>query len=309
MCMARSIRITLSPSMTQGLIAELRKVPGLVGMALQPGAALSPPGDVLIVDSTTRALPGVMRVLEDKGVLRDPASTVTTSEPESTVSASAKNLLVTDSSDASLEEMEYMIARESNMTVNGMLLMMFAGVIATIGLLSGAVHLVIGAMVIAPGFEPLSRVGLGIVGRSAAWRRGLVHTFKGYAVLIAASALTALLYRLLATPPSSPYQMPDALVPYWSTVQPSSLVVSLIAGTGGALLIATHRSVLTAGTMIGLGLIPAAALVGIGAVALDASLVARGLLRLSLEMALVVMTAVVVFGWKRARLHRRRLAV
>lgn len=57
------------------------------------------------------------------------------------------------------EELELSIGEDSTMTLDRTIVMFSAG----IGLLTGALHVVIGAMVIAPGFQPFARFVLGVI--------------------------------------------------------------------------------------------------------------------------------------------------
>lgn len=308
--MARSTRISLPYARTGDLVRELGEVSGVLGISVERGGAVMPQGDVLIIESTTRALPDILGVLHQRGVLSDPQASVTTSEPQSAVSVTATDPLRDDVSDNSFEEMEYTLGKESNMTVNGVLLMAASGAIAAFGLLTDALHLVVAGAIIAPGFEPLSRIGLGLVGQNRRTvRRGLVHSLRAYLALIAAAALAALVIRVVGGPiAGTAYLASNALSAYWSKVTWLSSVNALVAGLAGALLIATGRSILTAGVMTALGLIPSAALVGIALAYLDASLAGEAFSRLLLEAILVALSSVAVFGWKRAQIHRRPLA-
>lgn len=194
------------------------------------------------------------------------------------------------------------------MTVNAMFLMFVAGALAVVGITTGSIHTVIGAMVIAPGFEPLTRVALGAVGGGSALRRGLVDTGKGYLALllgaVVASVLLPAFGKVILEGPDS-YLESSSLVRYWSSTDPASLFVSLLAGAAGAILVATNRTVLTAGVMIALALIPAAALVGAGVVAGNGEVAGGALARWLLDVLLVVGMSLLVFWWKRATVQRR----
>lgn len=93
------------------------------------------------------------------------------------------------------------------MTANFLALIALGGLIAGAGLLAiDEPHLqtmaAVAAAVIAPGFEPLAKVPLGIVLRrpQVLWR-GLLSTFSGYAVLITGAVLAYGLLRLLGAAP------------------------------------------------------------------------------------------------------------
>ncbi len=65
----------------------------------------------------------------------------------------------------------------------------------------------------------------------------------------------------------------------------SGIVVSVVAATGGALLIKSDRSVLTSGTMFGLSPIPSAGLISLGLVSLDFSLALQAIVQFVIDSA------------------------
>lgn len=103
---------------------------------------------------------------------------------------------------------------------------------------------------------------------------------------------------------SSPF-----LLDYWKGFSPEAIAVSAVASVAGALLVTAHRSVLTAGVMIALALVPASSLVVMGLVAWDLDVAGRALLRWLLEVGIVLTGSTAVFAWKRGRVHRRESAL
>src|SRR5690606_12749644 len=103
---------------------------------------------------------------------------LTTTEPVSTFTPGSIPAIVRDTSESTWEEMELLIGKESNMTINALLLMGISGILAALGLATKAVHFVIGAMAIAPGFEPIVRISLGTVAKSRASCEGQLIPFK-----------------------------------------------------------------------------------------------------------------------------------
>ena len=178
-----------------------------------------------------------------------------------------------------------------------------------IGIASDALHLVIAAMVIAPGFEPMARIALGMAAHSSSWRRGARDTVKGYLALVAGAFAGGLIASLAGhsplADPGGPLD-PGSLASYWSSLTVLSALASAAAAVGGGVLIATNRTVLTAGAMIGLALVPSAALVGIGASAGQFDLAFQAVGRWALDVLLVVVSCWAVLAWKARRVHRRR---
>ncbi len=305
--MPRTVTVSLPADRTESLLSELEQLDGLLTLSAQRGTSMQPPGDVVTAQVTDRDLWRLMRVLDRRGAGRDSEVSVTMNEPVGMMSASSSTQITRDIASSSFEEMEFMIAKSSTMGIVKLLIMAIAGIVAAVGIATNALHLVIGAMVVAPGFEPLVRIGLGAVGGSRAWVRGLLDTAKGYAVLVPSAGLTALLLQALGTPPlrgSDGYLTPGVLVGYWDRVTLSATVVTLAAGVGGALLVAANRSVLTAGVMIALALVPSASLVGMGLVTGELDLAGRAALRWVHDAGIVTATAVAVLAPMRAQRRR-----
>jgi hypothetical protein len=307
--MPRRVEITVSPTETEALLERISGIDGLIGLRVQAGVSRKPPGDVISLEITNRALPELTRLLGDNGVGKSATGSFSTSEPISVTSSSWALAIVSDVSDATWEEMEGVIAKNSNVTTSAALVMATAGMLATIGIATNALHIALGAMLIAPGFQPIVRVALGIVGRSGAWRRGLADIVRGYASLAAGAAATAILLRALGESAvgrsEASYLPAGVLLSYWTTITVPSLVVTAAAGVAGALLIATNRAVLTAGVMIALALVPGATIAAAAAVEGELVMAANGAARWLVEVVLILLTSVLVLQWKQSRVHRR----
>lgn len=302
----RIVDLTVSPGQTDGLLAELRELEPMA-LRLYRGASLRPPGDVISVEIPNEQLGIVMRVA-DRYDLGEPGGVaMTTLEPLSMVS-SAYQGLVREVGGTTWEELELSISQDSTMTADRVIVMVAAGVIAGLGIVSDAVHVVVGAMVIAPGFQPFARFTLGLVNRSRAWHGGLTDIVRAYGGFLAGATLAALLSLALGSSAldagGASYLTSHTLVTYWSEVTWVGVLVGGVASVCGGLLISINRTVLTAGVMVALALVPSAALVPLGLVAGDAGLAGRGLLRFAIEVALVLAGSTAVFLVKRREDHR-----
>lgn len=308
--MPRTFEITVPPDASGVLVERASALPDVVGVRLQRGAGVQPAGDVVAIDSLNRGLHAVMALLDELG-LPEGRITVRTAEPTSLVHAPMSAPIVLDSSESTWEEMERMVAKESNMTVNALLIMGVAGASAAAGLLTNALHLVIAGMLIAPGFEPLARIPLSLVARGRTWRYGLWHTLSGYLALAGGAVVMGLLLGARGIWPAQTegsYLPVGVLVDYWTQFSPVSLLVSAAASAAGGLLIVTNRSILTAGVMVALALVPVATIAAVALAAGQVVLAGTAAIRLLVEMLLVVTMSGVVFGVKRATTHRRRVA-
>jgi hypothetical protein len=308
--MPRVIQVVIDPNHTEHLLERLHASKEPLGIRLQKGASVQPPGDVVSIDATTKSLHPLLRLLIDYGRRERTKLTMSTSEVASLVPETRYEEVVLDASEASWEEMELTIGKESNMDVNALAMMFLAGVIAVAGLVNNALHVVIASMIIAPGFEPLVRIGLGAVNGSEAWWRGAKHTLLGFGALFVGSVISAglLLWAgepLLAGEPS--YLPAGTLVSYWTKISIFSVLVTGSAALVGAILVAANRSVLTAGVMVGLALVPSVAITAMALVSGDFGIATRAVLRWLMEVAFVIIASIIVFSWKRLQVHGRRM--
>lgn len=301
--MPRTVEITLTLHLVDAAVEEIRGVDPL-SLRIFRGASLQPPGDVISVEITNRRLAAVMRLADRCGVGRDSAVSLSTSRPASVVTAGRHEDVLRDITSATAEEIGLEIPRESNMTAGKLGVMATAGALAGLGLSSGALHLVMGAMVIAPGFEPFSRLALGIAERSrTAWLRGLLDVAKGYAELAAGAAASAAGTAIFGSGAleagTGSYLDPSVLVTYFSTTSWVSWAVAVVAGRGGALLLVTNRRVLTAGVMIALGLVPTLTLAAMALVAGKPELLLLSLGRWAVDASTGTATSAAVLLWHR----------
>jgi uncharacterized membrane protein len=206
--------------------------------------------------------------------------------------------------------MKTLIANDANMNANVVAAMFIAGVFAAIGISTNALHIVIAGMIIAPGFEPIVQISLGVIAQNRIWRRGFINTAKGYAAVVAGAATAGFLLQGLGIPlleGESSYLPAGVLFSYWTTITPSSIIVSTLAGIAGALLIASRREVLTSGVMIALVLIPSATVFSLGLITGRLNVAGQGLLRWAIEVGLIIVSSGLVFLWKRRYMQYRKM--
>lgn len=300
--MPRTLHVTVNPAISAALVDALRETDGVLSVRLQRGISVEPPGDVIAVDVLNRGLHPVVAMLHERAIDPDTNASLTSTTPLSLVSTQHARTIANDVSEATWEEMDAIMAMESNTTPNALFLMAVSGSLATIGIAQNALHLVIAAMVIAPGFEPIVRGTLRAVARGADRVLGWRQLAEAYGALFVGAALTALLLLAFGHDPSggtASYLPAAVLIEYWTTVSPLGIAVAAVAGAAGAVVVAGNRSVLTGGVMIALALVPSAAITAIGLVSLQLEVAAAGALRWVLEVVAVAVASAVVFAIKR----------
>lgn len=301
--MPRTIHITVPSGRREVLLDRLREVEGVVGILLHLEASRMPPGDLVTVRGTNDASCSVVRIVADMGLAEDGAIAI--DEPVGLVSGVRRSKLDGDTSEASWEEMDTLLRRDANPSHNFLALMFLAGMVAGAGLFVDTLHIVAGAMLIAPGFEPLVRVCLGLAsGLPDTARRGAAGVLAGYfAVAIGGSAGAAA--AAWADPALELNAMFDGTwVQYWTSFNLTSVIVAVAAGLAGSIVVNSHQTVFATGVMIALALIPGMAIFGAGIAAGEFALALRGLARWGVDAAAVLVACLVVFGLKRALLRR-----
>jgi hypothetical protein len=306
--MPRTISLTVPAEHLDGLLDELGELE-VLGLRLHPGASVRPAGDVVEMEIANEVLRDVMRIVDRYDLGRPGGVAMSTSVPLSVISTQDR-AHTRESGGTTWEELELSMGSDSTMTFEKVMVMGIAGLIAGVGIISDTIHVVIGAMVIAPGFQPFARFVLGLVNRSErSWKGGLDDIARAYAALLVGAAAAGVLGVLLGETALdgglTSYLEGGRLVEYWTTTTWAGVAVGAVAGICGGLLMSINRTVLTAGVMVALALVPSAALVPMCLLAGEPGLALSALLRFVVEVGLVLLGSAIVFSGKRFVDQRR----
>lgn len=308
--MHRTLSLAVPSVATANLARELAASHEVVGLSVTTGASLKPPGDVLTVHVLNRGMDKVLRCVAAHQ--SDGTISVATAELASIIDSEHAEAVDDDVDEAIWEEMEAGLRHQGRVTANYLALMAVGGVVAAIGLVSTDTPQAIAfvaASVIAPGFEPLVKIPLGLVLRRwAVLRLGLVSASAGYAVLILAAALTFLCLRAAGGVELGEF-VNNPEVHRLGHPTAKDLVVSGVAAVAGAVMVSAFRRSVIAGPLIALAIIHAAAAVGVGLVAGRFDLAGEALRRFGLDVALILPLCAAVFALKQTFVHRRRSLV
>jgi hypothetical protein len=305
--MHRHFSIVVSSDATDALVDELRDTAGVVRLSVLRGASVQPPGDVVSVEALNRGADAVLLAVKracDDGPLSVSSSQVSSLSDRDHAVEVDRDIDVSTWEDASTA-----LRHHSQVSVNFVALMAVGGVLASCALFSSSTtqaSAVIAAGVIAPGFEPLARLGLGLVLRQRGLvLRGLRSILVGYLILLAAGAATMLVIKAAGGDLAQRFLHNHQVL---ELAHPSSvaLIVSACGAIAGAIMIAAHRVTLLAGPLIALQLIPAGAMTGMALALGHGDLAARGLARVGEDMAMVIAGTLLVFTTKRLITHRHR---
>lgn len=306
--MHRSIEITVSPASTPGLVHELERMEDVIGLSLHTGASIKPPGDVLTVHVLNRGADEVWRLAQ--ACQKQGPISIASGELVSLVDPESQFAIEKDVDEAVWEEIEANLRHQGRITVNFLLLMALGGAVSAAAFFSGHVNqaiMLVAASVIAPGFEPIAMLPLGIALRR--WhvvRRGLASTGAGYLALIIGAALMTAAQRVFGqATPERFVQSPEIQV----LAHPTSLDIgiSACAALAGVVMMAAYRRHVIAGPLIALKLIPTAALIGTAGAMGEWRYVDQALRRWSIDFVFILLLGLVVLVWKQARVHKRAM--
>jgi uncharacterized hydrophobic protein (TIGR00271 family) len=275
---------------------RLREADGVAHVARLPGAALAPPGDVILCDVVREAANSVIEWLQDEEVHHHGAICVegvdaVVSDAAAAAEAQAAGL----AADALVwEEIEARARDDAQLSVSFVLFMGLAAVIAGIGILLDSPILIVAAMVVGPEYGPLSALCVAAArrrGRPALRAAGTLAAGFGAAAIAALLATAAL--RAAGLAPDN-YEISERqLTAFISRPDALAVVVAVVAGIVGMLSVTEARSGSLIGVLVSVTTIPAVANVGVATAYGQATEVRGAALQLAVNIAGLVGAGIV----------------
>jgi uncharacterized hydrophobic protein (TIGR00271 family) len=262
------IRMTSPPDTTGRILEVLGGSAGAVNVTVVPGSARFPDGDVVECDLSPEVANRVIRELRDLGPRQRGAITV--DKLETAVIRTHREMIHQTVSDHEIEPVwevvDATIRSNATYPVSFFLLLVAAGLLAAVGILTNSQILIVAAMVVGPEYNAILGSALGVVqGHRRPVRRGLVALGVGFALAIVAALVFALVVRHTVGAPGD-YQL--GFLPVANLIsRPDfySVVVAVIAGVVGVVSILQARASALIGVFISVTTIPAAADMGVAA--------------------------------------------
>lgn len=140
-----------------------------------------------------------------------------------------------------------------------------SSILACVALLSRSVPVLIGAMILAPAFDPLIAIPFGILNKD--WpllRRGLTSSIVMFSLSLAVCYVTVWILTEVHGVPQILLQTGADMISERLVVGLHSIIIALTAGAGGALASASNRQSNLVGVVVALALVPALAAAAIG---------------------------------------------
>lgn len=129
--MARLLKITVPEKYTNALLKELKDKDGLLSLEIHKNVSIIPPGDILTIQVTNTSLNNYMHILEKYHLGKEEGVSLSTSDPDSIITNQPDYRIEQDKQEAIWEEVEMVISKDSNMSLNILIMMVMAGAITT----------------------------------------------------------------------------------------------------------------------------------------------------------------------------------
>jgi uncharacterized hydrophobic protein (TIGR00271 family) len=308
------LRIVTPADRTDTVLTALSTLPEVINVAVFPGAARSPAGDVLMLDVPSESANRVIALLQARGIDREGSITI---DRGSTILSSAGESAALRAPGSPSEavvwsEVEARSESDSELTVSFVVMLVVATLIAGVGILTDSSILVIGAMVIGPEYGPLMGVALGLFFRRPQHAARALRTITvGFAAGMAVTFVGALLIEAVGATPDR-YDTDRPLTQFISHPDGWTVVVALLAGVAGTISLTQARPSSLVGVFISVTTIPAAANVGVAAGHGRGDEAFGALAQLVLNVALIVVAGVITLAvehgaGRRLSRPRRRL--
>ncbi|MEU6236960.1 DUF389 domain-containing protein [Kitasatospora sp. NPDC047058] len=307
------LRLVSPPELSDELVDLLTANRQVLNVVRYPATVLNPAGDALECDVTRGAANEVLRVLRELEVDRDGSIAV---DDAGTVFSGRARRLEAEERPALLHAplwsaVEARIQEQGAYLPSFYLLLVIAGLIGSVGILTNSQILIVAAMVVGPEYGAITSVALGLDQRN--WRRvrqGLLALTLGFLLAIVVTLAFSLLVRGFHLQPRA---FDLGLRPVSNLINTPnffSVVVAVLAGVVGIVSITEARGNALLGVFISVTTIPAASDIAVSAAFGSWHEAWGSLLQLLMNVVVLVVVGLAVLRavrriWLRAeRVHR-----
>jgi NADH dehydrogenase len=301
-------RVVSPPDVTELLMPGLVADPGIFNLTIGPGSVRNPDGDAIqfdMVQSTANEVVARMRELglDQRGsIVLEPVTT----EISATAAQATTARWRFDEFAPVWEEIDARIRSGGRYPPSWFVLLVIAGLIAAVGLLTNSQILIVGAMVVGPEYGAIVAGAYGVMRREHDLvARSAVALALGFVLAIVAALLLGLMVRAAGLEPKA-FELGIRPVSHLiNTPDWFSFIVAVLAGVVGVVSLTEARASTLIGVFISVTTIPAAADLGVST-AFGSGSEALGSLE-QLLLNIFVLGAVAIGGIPAQRAVWRRL--
>jgi uncharacterized hydrophobic protein (TIGR00271 family) len=255
------IRVVSPVELTEQLLRALARAQGVQNLVSQPGGARRPEGDAIEFDARRGSANAVFGLLRALGIDRRGSITVDLVDTPLAAPTRRRDASTYFRETAPVWDLvEARIHGDAVYPPSFFILLVIAGLIGAVGILTNSTILIVGAMVVGPEYNAIIAVALGITDRdrnmavtgSAALVVGFALTILVtfvFALVVRWSGQTPRLFEAGVRPVSDLINQPDLF----------SVIVAMLAGIVGVVSLTEARASALIGVFISVTTIPAAA--------------------------------------------------
>lgn len=274
------------------------------------GAAERPPGDVILCDVERDEVTDIVSELRGLGVDRE--GSISLQDVEATISARARR----DSKSSGggvravvWEQVDQYTSQSAELSVNYLVFMILATLIASAGIYLNTDILIVGAMIIGPDFGPIAGVSVGIVERRPdRVARSALALVVGFTLAILVACAASLAFRATGVTAADFAYVDNSVASAISSVGFFSLFVALLAGVAGVLSLTTAKSGALVGVLVSVTTIPAAATMSVAAAYGHGPTFRAALEQLTINIGAMLLSGTLTLAGQRRAYQRRRAA-
>jgi len=301
------VRVVSPAGLTGPLLERLTAAPGVQNLVVLRGAVHRPEGDAVHFDLTEGAANPVFRELRELGLARQGSISVERVDATLTAAGTVSETGALRRETAPVWEMVEAIIRGGAVYAPSFYgLLIIAGLIGAVGILTNSQILIVGAMVVGPEYNAIIAVALGFSIRDRPLvRDGLFALLWGFLLAIVLTLLFGLAVRASG---DTPAQFLDGVRPVSDLINTPnmfSVVVAILAGLVGVVSLTESRANALIGVFISVTTIPAAADVGVSAAYGSWGEAEGSLLQLMLNVFLLIVVGAGGLSTQRAIWRRR----
>jgi uncharacterized hydrophobic protein (TIGR00271 family) len=289
------LRIITPPQVTATVLRELAEDPGVTHITVDRGAATEPPGDLVSCDAVRASVNPLLRRLRSAGVTERGGITMT--ELETVISGAADRaqaqILTPEIDTIVWDEVAARTSDDSTFSVSFGLLMVLAGSIAAIAVVTNNPVLVV-AMIVSPDYGPMAALSVALVNRAYSQAgRSLRALALGFPLAALAAFTLTLAARGLGRIPGSYLAGQRPVTDLLIGANLGAFVVAVVAGAAGIVALGRAKSGAVVGVLVSITTIPAASNVGVAVAMGNWSEAGRSLMILLVNLAGLLVGGVV----------------
>ena len=291
------------PEITVGLLAELSSNPAVLNLTTSAGAARNPDGDALQFDVLRGSANAVIDLLYRLGV--DRQGSIVLQNVDTSISVRADQVRSGSGRFQQFTpvwaEVESRIALDGTFPPSWYALLIIAGLIGSVGILTNSQILIVGAMVVGPEYGAIVALAFGVNTRdlSRVLRSGAA-LLVGFVLAIIASFLLSVIIRAAGLEPTAYALGVRPVSNLINTPDWYSVIVAILAGIVGVVSLTEARSGTLIGVFISVTTIPAAADIGVSLAFGSGSEAWGSALQLVLNVTVLTVVALVGLPIQRA---------